>query len=221
MTLPLRFGVIGSLYLATATIVLSGQTVPQLEPHRVKVESVEYQGKRAVRLVEDGTVPNGEAYALVKGSTFHNGTIDVEVAGRPASGAAETARGFVGMAFRVKNGSFEYIYLRPTNGRADDQVRRNHSTQYSAHPDYPFSRLRAESPEKFESYVDLEPGAWTRIRIVVSGTAARLFVHGATQPCLVVTDLKLGDAAGAVALWIGPGTEGYFTGLNIQPSTPR
>ena len=38
---------------------------------------------------------------------------------------------------------------------------------------------------------------------------------------LVVTDLKLGDSAGAVALWIGPGTEGYFTGLNIQPSTPR
>ena len=221
VTLRLRFGVIGSLYLATATIVLSGQTVPQLEPHRVKVESVEYQGKRAVRLVEDGTVPNGEAYALVKGSTFHNGTIDVEVAGRPASGAAETARGFVGMAFRVKNGSFEYIYLRPTKGRADDQVRRNHLTQYSARPDYPFSGLRAESPEKFESYVDLEPGAWTRIRIVVSGTAARLFVHGATQPCLVVTDLKLGDAAGAVALWIGPGTEGYFTGLNIQPSTPR
>ena len=69
VTLPLRFGVIGSLHLATAAIVLSGQTVPQLEPHRVKVESVEYQGKRAVRLVEDGTVPNGEAYALVKGST--------------------------------------------------------------------------------------------------------------------------------------------------------
>jgi hypothetical protein len=221
VTWPLRFGVIGSLFLATATIVLSGQTVPQLEPHRVTVESVDYQGKRAVRLVEDGTVPNGEAYALVKGSTFHNGTIDVEVAGRPASGAAETARGFVGMAFRVENGRFEYIYLRPTNGRADDQVRRNHSTQYSAHPDYPFSRLRAESPEKYESYVDLEPGAWTRIRIVVSGTAARLFVHGAAQPCLVVTDLKLGDASGAVALWIGPGTEGYFTSLNIQPSTPR
>lgn len=221
VTLPLRFGVMGSLCLATATIVLSGQTVPQLEPHRVKVESVEYQGKRAVRLVEDGAVPNGEAYAVVKGSTFQNGTIDVEVAGRPASGAAEGARGFVGMAFRVANGRFEYIYLRPTNGRVDDQVRRNHSTQYSAHPDYPFSRLRAESPEKYESYVDLEPGAWTRMRIVVSGTAARLFVHGAAQPCLVVTDLKLGDAAGGVALWIGPGTEGYFTGLNIQPSTPR
>jgi hypothetical protein len=119
------------------------------------------------------------------------------------------------MAFRVKDGRFEYIYLRPTNGRADDQVRRNHSTQYSAHPDYPFSRLRQDSPEKYESYVDLEPGAWTPMRIVVKGTTARLFVHGAAQPALVVNDLKLGDSSGAVALWIGPGTEGYFTGLSV------
>jgi hypothetical protein len=55
------------------------------------------------------------------------------------------------------------------------------------------------------------------VRIVVEGTTARLFVHGAAQPALVVTDLKLGDAAGAVALWIGPGTEGYFSGLAIKP----
>jgi len=31
-----------------------------------------------------------------------------------------------------------------------------------------------------------------------------------------VNDLKLGDASGGVALWIGPGTEGYFTGLEIK-----
>ena len=29
-------------------------------------------------------------------------------------------------------------------------------------------------------------------------------------------DLKLGDSSGGVALWIGPGTEGYFSGLKIQ-----
>jgi len=31
-------------------------------------------------------------------------------------------------------------------------------------------------------------------------------------------DLKLGDSLGGVALWIGPGTEGYFTGLEIKGS---
>ena len=116
----------------------------------------------------------------------------------------------------MKDGRFEYIYLRPTNGRADDQVRRNHSTQYSAHPNFSFAASRTQVPEKYESYVDLEPGVWTRYRITVEGTKARLYVHGAAQPCLIVNDLNLGDSSGGVALWIGPGTEGYFTGLQIR-----
>jgi hypothetical protein len=187
-----------------------------LIPHKVKLESVDYQGKRAVKITEEGEVANGEAYAVVKDTAFHNGAIAVELAGRPAGSAGGGARGFIGIAFRLQNGKFEYIYLRPTNGRADDQVRRNHSTQYSAHPDFSFAVSRQQAPEKYESYVDLEPGVWTRYRITVEGTKARLFVHGATEPSLIVNDLKLGDSSGAVALWIGPGTEGYFTGLEIK-----
>jgi hypothetical protein len=194
------------------------QTVDQLVAHNVKLESVDYRGKRAIKVTEVGQVANGEAYAVVKDAVFHNGTISVELAGQPAPGSAGGARGFVGIAFRLQNGKFEYIYLRPTNGRADDQVRRNHSTQYSAHPDFSFAVSRKEAPEKYESYVDLEPGVWTRYRITVEGTKARLYVHGAEQPCLIVNDLKLGDASGGVALWIGPGTEGYFTGLEIKPA---
>jgi hypothetical protein len=194
----------------------SAQTVDQLTPHRAKVESVDYLGKRAIKITEDGDVANGEAYAVVKDAVFHNGEIAVELAGRPAGGAAAAARGFIGIAFRLQNGQFEYIYLRPTNGRADDQVRRNHSTQYSAYPDFSFAVSRQQAPEKYESYVDLEPGVWTRYRVTVEGTKARLYVHGANQPCLIVNDLKLGDSSGGVALWIGPGTEGYFTGLEIK-----
>ena len=195
----------------------AAQTVDQLTAHNVKLESVDYLGKRAVKITEDGQVANGEAYAVVKDAVFHNGTIEVDLAGRPAAGANAAARGFVGIAFRLQKGQFEYIYLRPTNGRADDQVRRNHSTQYSAHPDFSFAVARQQAPEKYESYVDLEPGVWTQYRITVEGTKARLYVNGATQPCLIVNDLKLGDSSGGVALWIGPGTEGYFTGLEIKP----
>src|SRR5215469_11721991 len=205
------------LALATASLA-SAQTADQLTPHRVKVEQVEYKGKRAIKVVEDGNVPNGEAYAIVKGATFHNGEISLELAGQPAGAGAAIAgaRGFIGIAFRMKNGQFEYIYLRPTNGRADDQVRRNHSVQYSAHPNFGFDVSRAQAPEKYESYADLEPGVWTPYRITVEGEKARLYVHGATQPSLIVNDLKLGDSSGGVALWIGPGTEGYFTGLQIR-----
>src|SRR5215831_9069977 len=203
------------LTLALASVA-SAQTVAQLTPHNVKVESVDYKGKRAIKLVEAGDVANGEAYAIVKGATFHNGEIEVEVAGQPAGGAVAAARGFIGIAFRIKDGQFEYIYLRPTNGRADDQVRRNHSVQYSAHPNFSFAVSRAQAPEKYESYADLEPGMWMRYRITVEGAKARLYVHGAQQPCLIVNDLKLGDSSGGVALWIGPGTEGYFSGLQIR-----
>jgi len=200
------------------TTLAPAQILNQLTPHNVKLEQVEYQGKRATKMVEDGLAPNGEAYAVVNGATFHNGEIELELAGQPARGAVAGARGFIGVAFRMKDGQFEYIYLRPANGRADDQVRRNHSVQYSAHPNFSYDVSRAQAPEKYESYVDLEPGVWTRYRIVVDGMSARLYVHGAAQPCLIVNDLKLGDSSGGVALWIGPGTEGYFAGLQIRES---
>jgi hypothetical protein len=195
---------------------LCAQTPEKLEAHSVLVANALYQGKSAVRLDALPNAANGESYAIVKGSRFHNGTIDVELAGKPAANAGPGARGFIGVAFRIQGNNFEYIYLRPTNGRADDQVRRNHSTQYAAQPGFDFDRLRKESPEKYESYVDLEPGVWTKYRIVVDGTKAQLFVHGAVQPCLIVNDMKLGDSEGAVALWVGPGTEGYFANLKIS-----
>ena len=197
----------------------SSQNVPgiapdRLELHNVKTEVVHYNGKTAVR-VDALPAANAESYASLKGSRFHNGTIEVELAGKPAANAGPGARGFIGIAFRIQGNRFEYIYLRPTNGRADDQIRRNHSTQYAAYPEFDFDRLRKESPEKYESYVDLEPGAWTKYRIAIDGTKARLFVHEAVQPCLIVNDMKLGDSEGAVALFVGSGTEGYFTNLKI------
>lgn len=181
-------------------------------------EATQFDGRPAVRLLEADVTRQG-GLAIVRGVHFTDGVIEVDVAGRRGPHAVPDDRGFIGVAFRVsaKSEAYEYIYLRPDNGRADDQVRRNHSTQYAAHPAFTFDRLRRESPERYESYVDLQPGAWTRMRIEVSGRTARLFVHDAAQPALVVTDLKLGSDGGAVGLWIGPGTEGYFSNLRITP----
>ena len=108
--------------------------------------------------------------------------------------------------------------MRPTNGRADDQVRRNHSTQYFAYPGYDFSRLRREAPAQYESYVDLIPGEWTAMRIEVNDATAKLFVGSAAQPVLIVNDLKRGaDAHGAVGLWVDNGTNGHFRNLTVLP----
>ncbi len=202
-------------------ITASAQTDAQLEPHNGSLAAVEYRGRAAIQLNAAPNAANATSFAIVKGSRLHNGTIEVDLAGKPGENASATARGFIGIAFRMRGDRYEYIYLRPTNGRAVDQVRRNHSTQYGSHPDYDFARLRRESPEAYESYVDLEPGAWTKYRIVITGRHARLYVHGAEQPCLIVNDLKEGDTEGAVALWVGPGTEGYFSNLKITPQNDR
>jgi hypothetical protein len=195
---------------------IAAQSVDRLTANNVSIAQTTFKGRSAIQLIATPAAANATSFAGVKDASFLNGTIDVDLAGQPAAGAGAGARGFIGIAFRIQpDGRYEYIYLRPTNGRADDQVRRNHSTQYSSHPDFDFARFRKEAPEKYESYVDLEPGAWTRYRIEVDGSKARLYVHGAEQPCLIVNDLKLEPRAGGVALWVGPGTEGYFSNLKI------
>jgi hypothetical protein len=159
-----------------------------------------------------------EQLAIIQGVEFGNGTIEAEIAGAPSGGASEGARGFVGIAFRVGKDlrTYDAFYLRPTNARADDQVRRNHSVQYISHPDWPWFRLRKEAPEKYEAYVDLVPATWTKIKIEVRGTQGRLYVHEQPQPTLVVNDLKTGaTATGGVALWIDVGTEAHFRNLTV------
>ncbi|HYI07805.1 MAG TPA: hypothetical protein VEK57_01935 [Thermoanaerobaculia bacterium] len=47
---------------------------------------------------------------------------------------------------------------------------------------------------------------------------ARLYVNGASQPALIVNDLKLGAGTGRIALWIGAGTEAYFSSVVVRPS---
>src|SRR5579871_1632073 len=202
--------------LALLATPLAAQTADQLLGKNVSISQTNFKGRSAIQIVTAPTAANGSSYAVVKDAAFRDGTIEVDLAGQPASGAIEGARGFIGIAFRMQlDGRYEYIYLRPTNGRADDQIRRNHSTQYSSHPDFDFARSRQEAPEKYESYVDLQPGVWTRFKIEVEGRKARLYVHGAEQPCLIVNDLKLEPREGGVALWVGPGTEGYFSNLKI------
>ena len=197
-------------------VPLAAQSVDRLEVKNVSIVQTNYKGRTAIQVIAAPEATNAASYAVVKDVSFRDGTIEVDLAGQPAAGAGSGARGFIGIAFRLQgDGAYEYIYLRPTNGRADDQVRRNHSTQYSSHPDFDFARSRQEAPEKYESYVDLEPGVWTKYRIEIEGRKARLYVHGAEQPCLIVNDMKLEPRAGGVALWVGPGTEGYFSNLKI------
>ena len=179
---------------------------------------VTYRGVQAVKLVP---TPEAEGkdlgmFALLEGPDFKNGTIEIQVAGAPRPGASEGARGFIGVAFRTgpKGEWADMFYLRPTNGRTDDQLRRNHAVQYASDPEYPWHRLREETPGVYESYADMEAGAWTAMKIEVEGTKARLYVNGASQPCLIVNDIKHGVRPGKVALWAHVETDAYFGAIS-------
>ena len=185
-----------------------------------KAEMATYRGRKAVHVMPlpGHEMTDGSVFAILKGTDFKDGAIEVELAGAPRPGADPAMKGFIGIAFRVQphGAASEMFYLRPSNGRAPEQLTRNHSAQYVSDPDFGWQRLRTETPGKYESYVDLEPGVWTRIRIEVAGTKARLYVNGASQPCLIVNDLKRGDSRGQIALWAHETTEAYFANLTIQ-----
>lgn len=217
-----------SLFAATliSLTVTQAQTISldspdQLKLVNVKAETVTFKGRKALR-VRDAAPPESgdeERLVILPKTAFQDGVIEVELAGEPGPGAGEGARGFVGLAFRVApdQSRFECIYLRPTNGRVEDQVRRNHSVQYISMPGFPWHLLRKDFPEKYETYVDLVTAEWTRVKIEVRGEKARLYVNGVEQPTLLVNDLKQGQSKGSVALWIGPGTVAHFANLRISP----
>jgi len=187
---------------------------------------VEYRGRHAMKLAPlpgHEHAQNEELMAILADSDFKNGTIELDVSGARRAGysTAEDERGFkgmIGVSFRIQGDKRETIYVRPENARLDDQVFRNRSTQYESIPDFPWNLLREQSPGVYESYVDLDPGAWTKLRIEVAGTKARLYVNGAAQPCLIVNDLKLGEARGKIALWSRVSTDAYFSNLRVEPA---
>ncbi|MCU0420554.1 MAG: hypothetical protein MUC38_12955 [Cyclobacteriaceae bacterium] len=214
----LLWALINPLTLLSQTIALDAST---LEPVHVSMRPETWGQRQVVRVVKDPAIKEVDepTFVNIRGSDFTNGTLEVYVLSRLLPTAPEAARGFIGIAFRIApdRSRFECIYLRPTNGRAEDQLRRNRATQYFSFPDFKFDRLRRESPGQYESYADMGLNEWIKIKIDVTGRQAKLYVNDSPQPVLVVNDLKHGDQArGSIGLWVDVGTEGFFSDLKIM-----
>ena len=192
-----------------------------LEPVLVNMSITNIDGKKAVRVARDTATKGSNLPTLVRlknTDDFRNGSIEVMLLSRLLPTAEASARGFIGLAFRINkdNSKFESFYIRPTNGRADDQLRRNHSTQYFSYPDYPFDRLRKEAEGKYESYADMGLNEWIKMKIVVKDAQAKLYLNNNPQPVLIVNDLKLGTAnSGAIGLWVDGGTDAFFRNIKV------
>lgn len=217
---------------ATAHADSAAQTFPLanadgLRAHKVVLGAGEFEGRRAVRLTMLSDFDGGDnaTLAVVEGTDFHDGTIEFDLASgiNPDSWffVKWIARGFAGIAFRIDPDleGFESIYLRPENGRAEDEVRRSHAVQYFSYPGYGFQRFREEAPGKYEAPADIGPNEWIHVRVVVTGERAALYLDDEAKPTLVVNDLKRGpDTRGAIGLYIDAGTRAWFSNLRVTPA---
>ena len=161
---------------------------------------------------------DGPTYVKIANLEMENGTIEVKVFSQIMENSPfPAARGFIGLGYRVAsdNKNFEGIYLRPSNGRANDQLRRNHSVQYFSYPGYTFNRLRKEANGVYETYADIGLNEWITMRVEIEGEKAVLYINNQKTPSFLVQKMLGTSKKGSVALWVEIGTIGYFKDLKV------
>jgi hypothetical protein len=157
----------------------------------------------------------GDGVAYLEGIEFANGTIELDVRGKDVQ-----QQSFLGVAFHgVDGATYDAVYFRPFNFRAEDPERRKRAVQYISHPDYPWQKLRAEHPGKYEQAVTPvpDPNGWFRVRIVVASPKVSVFVDGANEPSLIVSQLSA-RGKGLIGLWAGNYSGGDFANLKLIPA---
>ncbi len=166
--------------------------------------------RRGVHVTEKA----GPGVIWIEGSDFAQGTIELDVRGRDV-----LQQSFVGVAFHRKDDdTYDAVYLRPFNFRAEDPIRRQNAVQYMSVPDFDWPRLRKEFPSEFENPVDpsVAPTDWVPLRVVVTGRMVQVYVGAAKSPTLEVRKLGSQDR-GMVGLWVGNNSDGDFANLRIAP----
>jgi hypothetical protein len=177
----------------------------------VNREASRIPDRNGVRLSE----ASGDGVAWIEGTDFRSGTIEVDIRGKDVM-----QQSFVGVAFhRRDDTTYESVYLRPFNFRAEDPVRKQHAVQYNKLPDLDWASLRQQFPEEFENPVDasIAPTDWVRLRVVVEGGRVQIYVGPVQQVTLEVRKLGQLDG-GQVGLWVGNTSGGDFANLVVTPS---
>jgi hypothetical protein len=201
----------------------------EFEAVNTKTEIVEMDGVNVLKVERDlvtspfdekniDTSTDGPTYVKLTNVAIENGTIEVKMLSRIMENSPfPAARGFIGVAYRVdqENKNFDAIYLRPSNGRADDQLRRNHTVQYFSYPGNTFSRLRKEANGLYETYADIGLNEWIDVRIEFQDEKAVLYINNQKSPSFIVNKMLGTSKRGSIALWVEIGTVGYFKDLKV------
>jgi hypothetical protein len=178
---------------------------------------MEGEGKRVIHLDAEGDSANGiVGLALPRAVAFSSGSIEIDLKGKNVRG-----RSFLGVAFNVVDEhTFEAIYFRPFNFKADEPFR-HRAVQYIAWPQHTWEHLRTNSPGQFENAIlpVPDPDNWFHARVDVSDTDVKVYVNKAQEPSLVARRLSKGGILRPAGLFVDS-SDGHYANLAFTPAKP-
>lgn len=168
---------------ALAKDIISERKIP-LEPgnwaREDRMQFGSYLGTPAAMLTGGPFAANG--------TDITDGRIDVDI-------AMHGQRGFVGVTFRdAGDGNFELVYLRPHKTRLPDAL------QYTPAING-LTGWQLYSNEGFTAAAELPHNRWVHVALEFVGDEARVYIDNASEPALVIPDLKGTTNRGAVGIW--------------------
>ncbi len=180
------------------TLPLHAQTIPfdlnrwEIDAKESRIE--EYLGRQSLFLKG--------GLALVKDSKFLNGVIEFDI-------AFSTERTFVGAIWRVQDKqNYEEFYFRPHQSGNPD------ANQYTP----VFNGLAGWQlyyGEDFAAPVRYRFNEWMRVKIVVAGKQAEIYIMDMETPALFIPELKREPATGQVGLSAGNFNPAHYSNFSF------
>ena len=186
------------IYLLILTILIS---VSSVHGDSVGFGSDEWVFRNA-RVVEHLDRECLIGFAYLKDVELGDGVIEVDV-------AMTGARSYPGIVFRVQSEqNYERLYLRPHRaGLYPDAI------QYTPVING-IAGWQLYNGDGFTAGGEFPKNEWMHLRLEFSGGQARLFMGEATEPALVITDLKHGMSIGSVGLHGPADGTAYFSNFS-------
>jgi len=217
-----------------STFTVHAQTIrfeeKDFEIVNVKASVVDFNGEKVLKAERDlNTIPfdinrleetvDEPTFLKLKNVNLENGIVEMKILAQIQNPSPfEASRGFIGIAFRINddNSQFESIYLRPRNGRSDNQIQRNHSVQYFSYPNFKFEKLRhPKYSGQYETYADMGLNEWITMKIEIKDQRATLYLNDQKYPSFIVNPMLGTLKNGSIGLRVDIGTIGYFKDIKI------
>lgn len=146
--------------------------------------------------------------ALARDVELYDGVLEFSMAATPSTS-------FLGATFHAQRPDFaEILFFRP------GQTGSTQAVQYGPAFNSLGAAWQVYSGDGANARADLVRERWIRVRLVLSGRTATLFLDDAQQPTLVVPRLA-GAGGGQLGVWTGLfGRGAYFTDFTYTPAPP-